>query len=725
MRASLGKEVRWGNPRPMFRILSMARCRPNVGILSLTSSLLELLMPSPTAVDPSVLSALQTIREHYPNVPFLALGQTVLWDEPTKAVWRHLLDSHLPGATLVAGVHDTDYFAKTSAHVADDQPYVALPHDDGKTRDLWSAAGELSALLGSESVPTRAMFLKANVPFDWLGKSYPGGKSQLYADKTAAWGWRGIVHTESHSVIAHDIPILDIQDALLEQLDWGFAESIACLADAETRVHAQEVAAQVRGWVLEFLENCDDSCRLSDLYQTLLPRFYALLLGEPAQNLQTTSSVSLFRFNRQTCTLPRFDLIGLFLDPETRPIAREAYSKSVAGLGMYPLDAFGPGAIPFDLVIPGVGRGTIRTTPAALVIETAPQETFVPLRERITTLGQLAAVTEERFGPDVALVGKAVTLADMIATEFLVVFHETASGYTSATQAMNAHLARHGLSQRLYPIVRLTYPTWDALASAPPEAAFRLPPHFAATFEAETIIVRDFAARWRGVIASCRQVLRESRDLSSPRRLLTFLEGRHDLCWCERREEYDRAQKTLKEIAAHSDTLRGRIEEHRREMAVWQRERLDLERRKGEDWRNNIQPLLRKLNGGAEAREATSWRKELNRQMAIRASAFDAPINVARERIAATRFLLAEFRRQRRLLERGPEANAARARMTEIVREAQMARLDLVRNAYLTIESLEHTQLRPTAWWLPLVDPTGAWFEAMAAGTQARLEALA
>jgi len=682
-------------------------------------------MPSLTAVDPSVLSALQTIRERYPDVPFLALGQTVFWDEPTKAVWRRLLDAHLPGATLIAGVHDTDYFAKTSAHVRDDQPYVALPHDDGKTRDLWSAAGELSALLGSESVPTRAMFLKANVPFDWLGKSYPGGKSQLYADKTAAWGWRGIVHTESHSVIAHDIPILDIKDALLEQLDWGFAESIACLADDRTRAHAEGIAAQVRGWVLEFLETCDDSCRLSDLYQTLLPRFYALLLGEAPRDLQTTSSLSLFRFNRQTCALPRFGLIGLFLHPKTRPVAREAYTKSVAGLGMYPLDAFGPGAIPFDLVIPGVGRGTIRTTPAALVIETAPQETFVPLRERITTLKQLADVTEEHFGPDVALVGKAVTLAGMIAAEFLVVFHETASGYTGATQAMNAQLARHGLPQTLYPIVRLTYPTWDALAAAPAEAALRLPPHFAATFGTETITARDFAVRWREVVAACRQVLRESRGLSSPRQLLTFLEGKHDLCWCERRDEYNRALETLKEIAAHSDTLRGRVEEHRREMAVWQRERLDLERRKGEDWRHNVQPLLQKAGASADAREAASWRKEVARQLTIRATAFDGPVDVARERIAATRFLLAEFRRQRRLLERGPEAAEARARLTEIVREAQMARLDLVRNAYLTVESLEHTQLRPTAWWLPLVDPTGAWFEAMATGTQARLEALA
>ena len=682
-------------------------------------------MPSPTAADPSVLSALQAIHEQYPDVPFLALGQTVFWYEPTKAVWRRLLDQHLPGATLIAGVHDTDYFAKTSAQVGDDKPYVALPHDDGKTRDLWSAAGELSSLLGSESVPTRAMFLSHGVPFDWLGKTYSGGKSQLYADKTTAWGWRGIVHTESHSVIAHDIPIRDIQDALLEQLDWGFAESIACLADETTRTHAQGVAAQVRGWVLEFLETCDDSCRLSDLYQTLLPRFYALLLGERPRDLQTTSSISLFRFNRQTCSLPRFGLIGLFLDPQTRPVARAAYSKSVAGLGMYALDAFGPGAIPFDLVIPGVGRGTIRTTPAALVIETAPQETFVPLRERITTLEQLAAVTEEHFGPDVALVGKAVTLANMIAEEHLVVFHETASAYTSATQAMNADLARHGLAQTLYPIVRLTYPTWDALASAPVGVTLRLPPHLAATFGAETISACDFAGHWHEVMDSCRQLLRDSRGLSSPRDLLTFLEGKADLCWCERRDEYNAALKALKEIATHSETLRGRVEEHRQEIVVWQRERLDLERRKGEDWRSNIQPLLQKIAMTSDAAQAIAYREQAAKQMASRDASFDGPIETARERIAATRLLLAGFRRQRRLLERGPEATAARARIAEIVWGAQMARLDLVRDAYLTIEGLEHTQLRPTAWWLPLVDPTGAWFAAVAAGTQARLEALA
>lgn len=671
---------------------------------SLTAA--ELMSADPIAADPSVISVLQTIGQQYPEVPFLALGQTVFWDEPVKAVWRLLLDTYLPGAALIAGVHDTDYFAKTSAHVSDAQKFIALSHDDGQTRDLWSAAGEMSALFGSESVPTRSMFLKTRVPFDWLGKSYPGGKPALYADKTAAWGWRGIVYTASGSVIAHDIPILDIKDALLEQIKWGFGESLACLESPDARANARVVADTMRGWVLEFLETCDESCRLSDLYQVLLPRFYTLLLGSPPADFTATASTSLFQFNRETCTLPRFGLIELFLKRETRLVARAAYNKSVGGLGMYPLEAFGPGAIPFDLVIPGVGRGTLRIAPAALIIETAPIEIFIPTPTRIETLQQLAEVTEEQFGPGVVLVGKAITLADMIAAEHLVVFHETASAYTSATQAMNAHLTAHGLPQSLYPIVRLTYPTWDALAAVPETTVFRLPPHLAATFGTETVSAPEFASRWHGVAENCRRILSESRALSSPRSLMAYLEDHDDRCWCELRPEYDKALDTLKQIAAQSDILRGRMDEHQGELQGWQRERQDLERRKGEDFRRSALPLT-------------------DRQAAARAQAFDEPIETLRERITATRTLLAEFRRQRRLLERSPEAVAARSRITEIVRDAQMARLNMVRNVFLTLEGLEHTQLRPSAWWLPLVDPTGAWLNAMASGTRARLEPLA
>ncbi len=80
-------------------------------------------MPPMLETHPSVLETLKTIRAAHADVPFLALGQTVLWDEPMKAVWQRLLDAHLPDARLIAGVHDTDYFAKTRAHVSDATPF--------------------------------------------------------------------------------------------------------------------------------------------------------------------------------------------------------------------------------------------------------------------------------------------------------------------------------------------------------------------------------------------------------------------------------------------------------------------------------------------------------------------------------------------------------------------------------------------------------------------------
>ena len=191
----------------------------------------------------------------------------------------------------------------------------------------------------------------------------PRRQKCLYADKTAAWGWRGIVHTESHSVIAHDIPIRDIQGRPAGTAGLGLRRKPGAVWRTRRRgQRRREIAATVRGWVAGFLETCSDSCRLSDLYQTLLPRFYALLLGEPPRDFQTTASTALFRFNtRDLCACPGSRLVGLFLDPKRGHVAREAYNRAVGrARGSTPLDAFGPGAIPFDLVIPGVGRGTIR-----------------------------------------------------------------------------------------------------------------------------------------------------------------------------------------------------------------------------------------------------------------------------------------------------------------------------------------------------------------------------
>ena len=92
---------------------------------------------------------------------FLALGQTVFWDEPMKAGLA--LEASKAGVGFIAGVHDTDYFAKVSGAKDSRVKFKTLAHNDGTTRNLWSAAAEFSTLFGSETVVTKEELLKAGL----------------------------------------------------------------------------------------------------------------------------------------------------------------------------------------------------------------------------------------------------------------------------------------------------------------------------------------------------------------------------------------------------------------------------------------------------------------------------------------------------------------------------------------------------------------------------------
>ncbi|HEX8465750.1 MAG TPA: hypothetical protein VF627_14130, partial [Abditibacterium sp.] len=402
----------------------------------------------------STIAAVRELRERFPDTPFLTLGQTTLWDEPVKAAFC-LLAEQLEaageieaGTRIVAGVHDTDYFAKLEGLAIRDTPFVVLRHNDGDTRGLWSAAGELSALFGSETVPSRADFTREGVAFSKAARAYAGGAEALLNQETEAPLWRAVVHTEPHPLIAAEVRLRDIEPALRQQLRWGFGRSLQALGcsddfeDSEPCA-SREIARRIWNWNDEFLSQNPDAS-LSDLYRHLIPKLWALVRGGGVCNLETTASLELFRFNAQTAQLPRFGFVDLFLNPATRDLARRCYNDAVRGSGIYTLDGFGPGALPFDIVIPGKGRGTLRLHEGSVFVET---EEPIEICDHCDpeSLPQLAALLQNHFGSEICLVGKAVALISMLSAEFIFVFHERASSYTARTQKMNAALRAAGL----------------------------------------------------------------------------------------------------------------------------------------------------------------------------------------------------------------------------------------------------------------------------------------
>ena len=723
--------------------------------------------PPPSVAAPVVpaatVAALRELRERFPQTPFLTLGQTVLWDEPVKAAFCRLCEilekqgAIAPGARVVAGVHDTDYFAKLEGLAIQSDPFVLLRHNDGDTRGLWSAAGELSALFGAEIVPSRAELAREGVAFGLAARAYPGGAEALLNQETDAPGWRAIVHTEPHPLISADVKLADITPALRQQLRWGFRQSLditGCTPDFEDDepCASRDVARAILGWVEEFA-HLNEGATLSDLYRDLIPKIWSLVRGGASCDLETTTSLELFRFNAQTARRPRFGFVDIFLNPATREVAKRCYNDAVDGSGIYALDQFGPGALPFDVVIPGKGRGTLRLTEGNVIVETEPPVEICRDCDPYS-VGALAALLEEHFGPDIALVGKAVSLISMLSAEFIFVFHEKASGYTSRTQQMNQALRAQGIELELHPMLRLQYETWDALKNV--DAEFVLPPHLKFLWDEPRVTALDFAGTWRDKCAgqdAVRARLKACRRVEELMEVLASIEGEQ---WREKGAQYQSARAQLREL--HDQTAPfERVRERERQIAREASARAQaLERAKGDFFRAQIWPLReamrdikaaqakrtnplddngkpRRLTKDERAENTEIEAQENAREAELRAQigeqepgwrAFDAQIGAAQEEATQAR-ARAEVALERQLsIEKGEASAELRARMQELQAQAELARLLRVRDALRASGSLRQNNLRPTAWWLPMVSPDGKWFDALANSARARVEEL-
>jgi hypothetical protein len=227
--------------------------------------------------------ALEALQWLAPNAPLLALGQTIFWDEPMKLALLRWLSQADPTRRMLFGVHDTDYFARLhtrqlprDAQVVDG--FALLPHNDGSTRELWSAAGEMAQLFGSETMPALAMFARYGGNVARVADSCSEGQGAFIDALTEAWGWRGLVARDPAPRPVCEVPLYAVAPALDALLEFGLDGSYLMLDDAHARARACDWAWAIRQRVQQYAHTHPNHS-LADLFVALYPELLESLYG--------------------------------------------------------------------------------------------------------------------------------------------------------------------------------------------------------------------------------------------------------------------------------------------------------------------------------------------------------------------------------------------------------------------------------------------------------------
>jgi len=649
-----------------------------------------------------------------PGAPLLALGQTPLWDEPMKAIVAS-------GVTrpMIVGIHDLDYFSRVRAPLSR-AAWQIVPRNDGTTRDVWIAAGEISSLFGAEVCPTRQALAEAGVRLDRLLPDGPA-RQQTLDRLTEAFGWRGIVRNGPDSVVC-DTPASEVASALLELLEWASRRTQAVLVRPQDRKSVRAAIACNAEAVKRFIAE-RPSGSVGDLFARVLRGFYEGFNGALPPNVSVAGARELLAFNRRTAGLPRFQFAAHFLDEAESAACRAAYDAAAGESSMARLAASGEGALPFDVYAPGRGRGTLRVGPAFVAVDFLRPVQW-RLAEPLRDVRRLAEILEDALGGGVALMGKALVLPAMLSAEFVMVFAETGSAYLPRTQQMLAAMNESGVRVRVNPLLRMRLRTWDSLAVC--GAALRLPEHLAQAFGKPALDCKEFSRRWRSAVKEQQRLLREPKGISEACDLVRYLGYDQHAAWFRRLSRCADANALLLKIQRQADALRHKALDLRaREDSAVAEIRM-LEARRGAMNRERIRPLKRKL-ADLPADAAAHDRARLGAEYA-EAGREGGALLLSLEAKQKELRLLREKRNgiARRLLalERGRRATSARRLLLTIERATEKVRLEVVRNALLASEGLPHADLRPSAWWFPALDPAGRWFERVRRTATFRLEPL-
>ena len=645
----------------------------------------------------SFAEVLKELEEVAGDAPFLALGQTVFWDEPMKAGVAQLAKRLGHPRKLVAGIHDTDYFAKLPGGQKRRGKFRTCAHNDTTTKGLWSAAAEFSALFGSETVVARETLAASGLRIAAVEHARPG----FLDEATEAWGWRGVVSQDEHAPIAAEVALSDLNQSLDETFGWAVDTTLSSLGPESRKLAESQFAV---------LENArrearQKSTHLTDYFRRLLPIFASFATGN-AVSEDATATTELLRFNRETCHSSRFKTLQLFVDPVTRSKARAAYDEAIAhASGLYELGRFGSGSIPFDLVIPGLGRGTIRLGNRAAVIMT-PTPQFLTFTKPLKDVCDLAELVEAKFGPKCTLVGKAVALIGMLSPEFVFIFHEGASSYVRHSRTLHQLLQeRCGFDGRFNPILRVKYRAWDALSVAC--SWFHLPEPFRSAFGTEELCAPSFAKRWSEVGGEQEHLLAKLGELRRPVDLIAFLDSRLGGNWKSLATEYGELQQELGALRKQVDEIRGARDAHYDERRKLRQRCQAVQKEMGDQFRAEI------FGNPAPSADANLRRAKLVAEM-----------EAANHALWQWKLTMADLRKRQLEIVNDEAINKIHARRRAIELEAELKRLRLIRHAVISSKGLQRAAYRPSAWWFPLVSPDGLWYRETIESAEYYLEPL-
>jgi hypothetical protein len=174
--------------------------------------------------------------------------------------------------------------------------------------------------------------------------------------------------------------------------------------------------------------------------------------------------------------------------------------------------------------------------------------------------------------------------------------------------------------------------------------------------------------------------------------LIRFLDHQLGGSWKSLAGEYGELHHRLSGVTEQVIQMKQRRFEIYGEIRKLRRERADAEREKGRHFREALFEKPKSDSANAQ-RQVLSDRIEL----------------LIHQTTSLLEKVHASIREQRQVVA-DPQVHRVHERRREIEMEAELKRMRLIRNAVIVSRGLVRAGYRPSAWWFPILCPSGHWF---------------